>query len=253
MEILRFTLGASETKIFERAGAYFELLAVGSTVNVRLLGAYGERGESMLGVEVGTWAKRKYSGVEVTNPTATAQSIAIMVTDGEAGSNKIPGLINAQIDTATVSNLGKRFIGYGYANGTADDGVIIDSSTGTAFAVHQIHVQTTGTRVDLCTATSIGGSWAPSSLIPDPGETFDNMVVGGAAAANARKRFGPTITNVVGRKVIGHIGPLDAVAVPGYVIWRPTVPFIISGTNALLLGLNSGAGAFTALIEIEEF
>ena len=245
MEILRFSIAAGETKTIERAGNYIELLTVPTTINVRMIGRSGERGESLLGVEAGTYAEGKFSGLEVENPSGSAQSVAIMITNGRGGSRKIPGIIDANINSAAVANLGKHFAGW--VEIPDQEKCLIDSSNGNPLAVHQLVFSNVFAEARIEFGSSVS-AYVASSTIPAASGAFQNKIIGGAAPGYARIRHGTAATTIAGRRIIHRLFENNGTTYWQF-IWRPVVPLIITGTNVLSIYANGGTVGFMAEVE----
>ncbi|MBP6899525.1 MAG: hypothetical protein KBC73_05520 [Burkholderiaceae bacterium] len=244
MEILRFTIAAGETKRFERAGRYIELLEVPTTIDIALTGANGERGRGMRGAEAGMYASGAFSGFEVANPTAAAQPLVIMITDGSGGSRKLPGLIDAAIDTAALSLRGTRYVGYvqGWDN---QMGTLIDS-TGGAFAVHQIMLDVRGTGEVRLQIGNGDGSCTAEAPLPAYPTTFQNAyLLASADLAYARKRW------VNANSGSGGLAAGQQIARLSQGVWKPIAPLIVSGAAKLLVYVNGASTSFAGFAEIE--
>lgn len=96
MELLKFTIAAGETKRFEYAGRYLEVISAPYALNLELTGPNGEQADDMIGALAGFYSEGPFSGFEVTNPGATAQAVTLMVTNGRGGSRRQPGIVSVQ-------------------------------------------------------------------------------------------------------------------------------------------------------------
>lgn len=94
MELLQFNIAAGETKHFERAGRYFEIISAQSLLNVHFEDAAGSRAESLKLALSGFFAEGGFSSFEVENPTAAKQSVQVLISDGRGGSRRQPGVVS---------------------------------------------------------------------------------------------------------------------------------------------------------------
>lgn len=98
MELLTFNIAQNETKRFERAGRYFEIIDALRALTVEFTGPNGEQGDDMRNALSGFYYEGNYSGFEISS--VTAQSITVMVSDGRGGSRRQPGNVRV-IDQST--------------------------------------------------------------------------------------------------------------------------------------------------------
>lgn len=96
MELLTFTIAAGETKRFERAGRYLEIIASASALTIGLYDAAGARVEGAIGALSGLYMEGGYSAIEISS--ALAQTVTLLVTDGRGGSRRQPGVVQV-VDT----------------------------------------------------------------------------------------------------------------------------------------------------------
>lgn len=93
MELLTFTIAAGETKRFERAGRYFEIIDAPAELSVIFDDDSGAQVERMVSALSGFYMLGVFRAFTVTNPTAAAQVVRLMVTGGQGGSRRQPGLV----------------------------------------------------------------------------------------------------------------------------------------------------------------
>lgn len=92
MELLSFTFAANETKRFERAGRYIEVIDAPYAFNLFLSDAAGGRVDHALNALSGLFLEGNYAAVDMTNG-ANAQTVTLLVTDGRGGSRRQPGVV----------------------------------------------------------------------------------------------------------------------------------------------------------------
>lgn len=109
MEILNISIAAGETKRFEKAAGYFELLTCDYPVSLFFSGSAGNRVDDAQGVVSGIFGIVRFKAFEIFS--ATAQTIQLLLNDGNGGSRRQPGnvaIIDAVMpicQTATTQNL----------------------------------------------------------------------------------------------------------------------------------------------------
>jgi hypothetical protein len=91
VELLTFTIAATETKRFEVAGRYLEIIDSADRLNIDFNGPDGNRVDSMRGALSGFYSEEPFGAFEVTNPGAVAQVVTLMITDRRGGSRRQPG------------------------------------------------------------------------------------------------------------------------------------------------------------------
>lgn len=92
MELLTFAIAANETKVFKRAGRYFEIIDAAYALNVDLYDANGGKSDGMLGALSGLFVSGPFTEFVVTNG-AVAQTVTLMVHEGQGGSRRQPGVV----------------------------------------------------------------------------------------------------------------------------------------------------------------
>lgn len=95
-EFLTQTLAAGQTMPFAKAGKYFEVIADGgSTFNFNFYGPNGAQSANWRNCQAGFYLKDAYSAFDVTNNSAVAQAITLLLMDnGEGGSRRQPGTVD---------------------------------------------------------------------------------------------------------------------------------------------------------------
>lgn len=98
MELITFTFTAGETKRFQRAGRYLEVISSSVAINISLTDASGGTVDYAHGALSGLYMEGEFSAITIYS--ATAQSIELLVTDGRGGSRRQPGNVRV-IDEIT--------------------------------------------------------------------------------------------------------------------------------------------------------
>jgi hypothetical protein len=117
MELLSFTLAAGETKRWERAGRYVEVIDATSAFSIYLTDANGGRVDYAINALSGIYLEGAYSAIEMTS--ATAQTVTLLVTDGRGGSRRQPGIVQVVDGERQKVVSGVAFRGVGAATGSS--------------------------------------------------------------------------------------------------------------------------------------
>lgn len=92
MELLPITLAAGETKRFEKAGRYLEIIDATAAIDVFLYDSAGGRGDEARNALSGLYLEVPFAAMEIYS--ATAQTITLLLTDGRGGSRRQPGIVS---------------------------------------------------------------------------------------------------------------------------------------------------------------
>lgn len=98
MQNLRFTIAAGETKVFEIAGRYLEIIDATGPIDIGLYDRNGSQADDGKGLLSGTYMETAYSKFELTS--ASAQTIELFLTDTRGGTRRQPGNVRV-IDEIT--------------------------------------------------------------------------------------------------------------------------------------------------------
>ncbi len=104
MELLTFTIAAGETKRFERAGRYFEIIDATAAISVVFDGEVGSRQDDMIGALSGFYVVGAFKSFAVSS--TTAQAVTIMFAEGSGGSRRQPGNVTIidKVGAGTITN-----------------------------------------------------------------------------------------------------------------------------------------------------
>ena len=96
MQQITFQLGANETKTFDLAGRYFEIIDSAGPITVAFYDKNGSRTKELeLGnVLSGTYVSDPFQRFEVSNPYGISQSITVMYGAGNGGTRRSPGVVS---------------------------------------------------------------------------------------------------------------------------------------------------------------
>lgn len=98
MENLRFAIAAGETKVFQKAGRYLEIIDAIGAVDIGLYDSNGSQADDGRGLLSGTYMETQFSAFEITS--ATAQTVELFLTDTRGGTRRQPGSVRV-IDEIT--------------------------------------------------------------------------------------------------------------------------------------------------------
>jgi hypothetical protein len=91
VELLTIMLAAGETKRFEKAGSYFEVIGSSYAISVGFDGDKGSISDNLLGVLSGFFIEYSYKAFALTNGAA-AQTVQVLLMErGRGGSRRQPG------------------------------------------------------------------------------------------------------------------------------------------------------------------
>jgi len=89
VELVSFTFAAGETKRFERAGRYLEIIDSAAAIDIQLTDNEGGAVDYATGALSGLYMESSFAAI--TMKSATAQTVTLLVTDGRGGSRRQPG------------------------------------------------------------------------------------------------------------------------------------------------------------------
>lgn len=110
LEIVPFTFSAGETKRYERAGRYVEVIEATYPLDVILYDANGGAVDFARNVEAGIYSERPFAAVEIKS--TAAQTVKVLVTDGRAGSRRQPGVVQVVDGGRARTMANQAFLGY---------------------------------------------------------------------------------------------------------------------------------------------
>lgn len=100
MELITFTFAAGETKRFERAGRYIEVIDALAPVSLFLSDRSGARVGYAVDALSGMYLGGAFAALDIYS--ATAQTVELLITDGDGGSRRQPGNV-AIIDSVPAA------------------------------------------------------------------------------------------------------------------------------------------------------
>lgn len=110
MELLTFAIAANETKVFKRAGRYFEIIDAAYALNVDLYDANGGKSDGMIGALSGLFVSGSYTEFSVSNGAA-AQTVTLMIHEGQGGSRRQPGVVRVVDQGSEKTIAGAQYFG----------------------------------------------------------------------------------------------------------------------------------------------
>lgn len=120
MELLKFNIAANETKVFEKAGRYLEIIDSTGEVTIDLYDRNGGNTDDATGALSGLYLEGEFSAITVKS--ATAQTITLLITDGRGGSRRQPGNVRVIDQSADKTLAGNQF--WGIVNRGATAGAV---------------------------------------------------------------------------------------------------------------------------------
>lgn len=102
MELFTFNIAANETKLFAKAGAYFEIIDAAYPIDVFFYDRSGGRVDEARAALSGIYIEEQYAEFTVTNG-ALPQSVTLMLHTGRGGSRRQPGIVNV-VDSARLQS-----------------------------------------------------------------------------------------------------------------------------------------------------
>lgn len=92
MQLLKFTIAAGETKRFEIAGRYVEIIESDAPVSLLFFDGGGGQTDDAIGAVSGLYIEGAFKAFTVSS--ATAQSVNLLITEGRGGSRRQPGNVS---------------------------------------------------------------------------------------------------------------------------------------------------------------
>lgn len=98
MELLSIRIGAGQTRRFEKAGRYFEIIDSSSAVTVDFYSISGRQTDEMKNAVSGLFVEAEYGAFTIES--AAAQTVTVLILEnGRGGSRRQPGIVRV-VDTA---------------------------------------------------------------------------------------------------------------------------------------------------------
>jgi len=94
IELFTFTIAAGETKRYAKAGRYLEVIEANDRLNIVLTNRDGGAVSNVLGALSGVYVEAEFAEFEVTNPSASAQTVQLMIAASRGGSRRAPGVVS---------------------------------------------------------------------------------------------------------------------------------------------------------------
>jgi hypothetical protein len=243
MQNIRFTIAAGETKRFEAAGRYLEIIDASGPVDIALSDAAGGIADIARGILSGTYMGTPYAGFDITS--ATAQTVELFISATEGGTKRQPGVVSV-VDGERVKVL----------QGFAFSAVVTVASGGAGVPIAQIWNGGASTRNVFVQAVTIGSSandtWNLSTITnvlntagANPGNSHDAS--GGTSSAGPR--LDNTGQSLLSQRVyrVGYVQ-----ASQDRVITLPR-PILLRPNTGLIVALGATTSALRASFEFEEW
>lgn len=243
MQNFRFTIAALETKRFELAGRYLEIIESQGPVTINLSDKDGGRGDAAANVRSGTFMASPFTGIEVFS--ATAQTVELFITETSGGTRRQPGTVNVVDGERDKVQQGVCFSGVADVPGAAGSGRV------------QVWNPAGSGRLVFVTAVTLGSSvadswglWTTTSQLgtaaPNAPQNHDSSGAGPVAALLRTDNTGVALAGVKTYRA----GYVQASADRVVVLPRPLL--LRPGVGAVAY-LNNVAASLRASFEFEEW
>ena len=238
MQNLRFAIAAGETKHFEIAGRYLEIIDATGPVSIELFDANGGQSDDARDVLSGTYLTEPYSRFSVYS--ATAQTLELFLSARGGGTRRQPGVVQVIDGERAKVIAGNCFRGVGQITGNQAS-IELWNPVG---SVKNIFVQ--AVRAGAASADSWGLQTSDFQLTT-PGSTPSNLDrTGQASVALLRHGDATALTNPRGHGA-GYIPASQDV-----VILMPR-PILLRPGMGCAIYLNAAANTLRATFEWEEW
>lgn len=183
IELLPITFAANETKHFARAGRRIDVIdAPYSLAEIALADSTGGAVGFVRNSESGIFAKVPFTTFAITNGP-TAQTIRLLVTDGDGGTNRLPGVVRVVDQGAEKTQAGAQFCAAPASTSGAPIRVIAFHALTRPFAAKRISVVSdVAGEVQFFTAQ---GNPIPANTVG----AIPNKLAGAAAVDTVSHRF----------------------------------------------------------------
>lgn len=94
IELFAFTIAAGETKRYAMAGRYLEIVEANDRLSLVLYSRDGAAVSNILNALSGIYVEADFTEFEVTNPSAAAQTVRLMLASSKGGSRRAPGVVS---------------------------------------------------------------------------------------------------------------------------------------------------------------
>jgi len=248
MELLTISIAAGETKRFERAGRYLEIIDASYAVNIVLYDANGGQSDRALNALSGLYLEGAYSAIELSNGS-TAQSVTLLITDGRGGSRRQPGNVRVIDQGSDKTLLGKQFHGSNTAPADpANYSVVNLQANGARVAVKALAVQS-----DVAGDVLLGrGSSAGTATALGAGGAANKYMAGAAPTHRIGVGITAGTTPTVG-ELPGWLST-ERIFVPANTLVQVplTTPLIVDGSWVLVLHGQAINRKVSWVLDIEE-
>lgn len=200
IELLPITFAANETKHFARAGRRIDVIdAPYSLAEIALADSTGAAVGFVRNSETGIYARVPFTTFAITNG-ATAQTIRLLITDGDGGSNKLPGVVRVVDQGAEKTAALAQFLNSTrVAAQAAAVGLSVLVAGSRKVAIKRVQIAAATAQ-----ATFFGfGTGAPGTVL-------------GSTAANNKRMGGPQ-SSAIAYAATAASGVPTALELPGYI------------------------------------
>lgn len=251
-ELLTVTFAANETKPFQKAGRYFEIIADGgSTVNVTFYGDNGAIAANWNNIQSGIFIEDAWTQFSVTNNSPAQQTLTFLLMDnGRGGSRRQPGVVQViDTDKSTTEN-GMAFMGVNYSGvPAAGQFACVElynpAGSGRKIVLERIYVDTQATATNLVAGIMAGTAGADAGTVPSKLSNGSNSLahIYGSSAQVADP------AGLVTGKVSWAPSNLAA---NSELVFTPKRPFVILPGYGLMVGARVATAAIYSTFEFWE-
>ena len=181
MEILKFTIAAGETKRFEKAGRYIEVLEADNPLSLFFFDVSGSQADDAQGIVSGLYIEAPYKAFTVAS--VSAQSITLLIADGRGGSRRQPGNV-AIIDRIDVSCM---TTGIADATlGASATALVLPAANVSGLIIRSSIVEAQPGASGAANVRLIAALTSPASVVPGANSVILNSAYGDVSASAVR-------------------------------------------------------------------
>lgn len=249
MELLTFAIAASETKIFKRAGRYFEIIDAAYALGVDFYDENGGKADGMIGALSGLFVSGPFTEFSVSNG-AIPQTVTLMIHEGQGGSRRQPGVVRVVDQGAEKTLAGMQFMTQAtLAAQAAACSVVGIRSVNKTVAVKSIKI---GSPVagEIYLGTFTGPPTVRNYDVPAPSKLIGAAGSDGSVFAStiAASNGAPTVAEGPGYALLGR----TYLAANGSADFLPSTPILLRPGYCLIVNGGMYNRQVTAVLDLEE-
>jgi hypothetical protein len=249
-ELLTVTFAANETKPFQKAGRYFEIIADGgSTVSVTFYGDNGAISANWNNIQSGIFIEDAWTQFTVTNNSAAAQTLTFLLMDnGRGGSRRQPGVVQVIDSDKSTTESGAAFMGVNSTGAVAGGqyGSLLlwnPAGSGKKIILERVYVDPAG-------ATNIAAGIVNAITGVDAG-VVGSKLSGGANSTAHIYTYGANVSDPASL-MTGHQVWAPTIAAGAEAVLSPKRPIVLLPGYGFMVGARIVATAVTGTFEFWE-